>query len=496
MGKTLYLECASGISGDMTVAALLDLGANEAGLRRALDSLHVSGFEIAVTRKQVSGIDACDFDVLLDEEHESHDHDMDYLYGHLDGDDAHEHGHHHHHEHDHGHDHHHHDHEHEHHHDHEHEHHHDHEHDHEHHHEHDHEHVHAHDHHHEHVHDHDHDHHHHGHHHHHEHRSPADIAAIIDAADLAPRAKEIAHRIFDIVAEAEAKAHGLPLEQVHFHEVGAVDSIVDVVSVAYCLDDLDVTDAYVTPLAEGYGRVRCAHGVLSVPVPAVTNIVAAHGLALERRDIEGELVTPTGAAIAAAVRTMDAPPAAYRVVRSGLGAGKRAYNPPSTVRALIIEPVATAAPAPQTDVLGTPDLWKLETEMDDCTGEALGNVCQLLYDAGALEVHYLPVFMKKNRPGYQIEVLCGASKISELENVLFENTTTIGIRRCPEWRTALPREAREVETSYGVVRTKVVTLPSGAQRAYPEHDSVAACAQAAGVSYQDVVRAALAALQR
>ena len=481
MGKTLYLECGSGISGDMVVGALLDLGANEAGLRRALSSLHVDGFDIAVTRKQVSGIDACDFDVVLDEVHESHDHDMEYLYGDLDGE--HEHGHHHHHDHDHedGHDHEHHHHEHEDDHDHGHHHHH-------HHHDHDHEHGHHH---------HDHDH---GHHHHHEHRSPSDIAAIIDAADLAPRAKQIAHRIFDIVAQAEAKAHGLPLEEVHFHEVGAVDSIVDVVSVAYCLDDLDVTDAYVTPLAEGHGRVRCAHGVLSVPVPAVTNIVADNGLILEPRDMHGELVTPTGAAIAAAVRTMEEPPARYRIVRTGLGSGKRAYDPPSTVRALIIEatdaepaPAPAAAPQPG-DVLGAPHLWKLETEVDDCTGEALGKVSQLLYDAGALEVHYLPVFMKKNRPGYQIEVLCGASRITALENVLFENTTTIGVRRCPEWRTALPREAAELQTSLGTLCVKVVTLPSGAKRAYPEHDSVEQLAEAAGVSYQDALRAAMAAV--
>ena len=443
MGKTLYLECASGISGDMVVGSLLDLGANEAGLRRALDSLHVPGFSIAVTRKSVAGIDACDFDVVLDEEHESHDHDMDYLYGDLDAHE--EHGHHHDHDHDHDHDHEH----------------------------------------------HGHDHHHHGHHHHHEHRSPADIAAIIDAADLAPRAKAIAHRIFDIVAQAEAKAHGLPLEQVHFHEVGAVDSIVDVVSAAYCLDDLDVTDCYVTALAEGHGRVRCAHGVLPVPVPAVTHIVADSGLVLERRDIHGELVTPTGAAIAAAVRTMDEPPARYRVLRTGLGSGKRAYDSPSTVRALIIEAVGEQPAAPQTQGLGQPDLWKLETEMDDCTGEALGNVAQLLYDAGALEVHYLPVFMKKNRPGYQIEILCGASRISDLERIIFENTTTIGIRRCPEWRTALPREARELQTPHGALRVKVVTLPSGAKRAYPEHDSVAALAAAAGVSYQDALREAM-----
>lgn len=464
MGKTLYLECASGISGDMVVGALLDLGANEAGLRRALDSLGVDGFEIAVTRKLVSGIDACDFDVVLDEGYESHDHDMDYLYGDLDGGEGGRHGHGHEHGDGHGH---------------------------EHAHGHEHERAHHHGHSHEHEHGHSHDH---GHRHRHVHRSPADIAALIDAADLLPRAKRIAHQIFDIVAEAEAAAHGLPIEQVHFHEVGAVDSIVDVVSVAYCLDDLDVTDGCVSALAEGHGRVRCAHGVLTVPVPAVTNIVASGGLVLELRDVEGELVTPTGAAIAAAVRTMDEPPARYRVTGVGIGSGKRAYDPPSTVRAMLIEEAGEEVAARQEQGLGTPDLWKLETELDDCTGEALGNVTQLLYDAGALEVHYLPVFMKKGRPGYQIEVLCAEPRIPALERVIFENTTTIGIRRCPEWRTALPREAREVQTPLGTLRAKAVTLPGGALRMYPEHDSVAHLAARASVSYQEALRTALVAL--
>jgi uncharacterized protein (TIGR00299 family) protein len=339
------------------------------------------------------------------------------------------------------------------------------------------------------------------------------------------------------VAQAEAQAHGLPLEEVHFHEVGAVDSIVDVVAAAYCLDDLDVSDVCVSALAEGTGRVRCAHGVLSVPVPAVTNIVAAHGLTLHRRDQQGELVTPTGAAIVAAVRTCELP-VTYRIHKVGIGAGKRAYDPPSTVRAFVIEEVAAsqlqedaqplpdqlvAEPvsvgaatvadvpvpaeaaadepgslqseaAPACEVLGTPDLWKLETEMDDCTGEALGYVSSLLYDAGALEVHYLPVFMKKGRPGYQIEVLCDAGHISCLETVLFEHTTTIGVRRCPEWRTALPREARELQTAYGAIRAKQVVLPDGSLRTYLEHDSVAQVAQSASISYQDAVRAGYAAL--
>ena len=472
MARTLYLDCSSGISGDMVVGALLDAGAHEEGLRAALASLGVGGFEIRVTRKSVASIDACDFDVVLDAEHDGHDHDMDYLYGNLDGEA--EHGHHHdhdEHEHEHGHDHHCH-------------------------------HAEGHDHTHDHVHDHDHHHdehgHHHershdGHHHHHEHRGPADIAAIIDAGDLSPRTRELAHRIFDIVAAAESKAHGVPIEEVHFHEVGAVDSIVDVVAAAWCLDDLGVDEVVVSPLAEGRGRVRSAHGVLSIPVPAVANIVAAEGLVLEQREQHGELVTPTGAAIAAAFRTADSLPAHYRIVATGTGSGKRTYDPPSTVRALIVEEADVTEPPASQGELGTPDLWKLETEVDDCTGEALAHALDHLYEAGALEAHYLPVFMKKGRPGYQIEVLCRAADITSLERVLFEDTTTIGVRRSPLWRTALAREARTVETAYGSAQVKAVVLPSGEERLYPEYASVAKLAEAAHAPFQDVLRAVTAA---
>ena len=554
MGRTLYLECASGISGDMVVAALLDAGASEAKLREALDSLGVTGFSIAVSRKSVGAVDACDFDVVLDAEHDGHDHDMAYLYGDLD-DAERAHGHHHHHAHDaedgHGHgnghchhhehdgeDGHHHDHEHchhhhehdgedehvhchvhddghchsheadeghGHHHDHEHcHHHHDHDHgehchhvhEHEHcHHHHDHEHEHCH--HHDHAHEHGHDHAH-GHHHHHEHRSPADIARIIDGGNLTAGANALAHRIFDIVADAESKAHGVPLEQVHFHEVGVVDSIVDVVAAAVCLDDLQVDDVVVSPLAEGHGRIRCAHGVLNVPVPAVMNIVATHGLVLERRDQHGELVTPTGAAIAAAFRTTDKLPERYRIVATGTGAGKRAYNPPSSVRAIIMESVEESVPvAPQAsgNALGQPHLWKLETEVDDCAGEALGHVVDRLYAAGANEAHFLPTFMKKGRPGYQLEVLCTEGLIPTLEQIIFEDTTTIGIRRMPIWRTALSRRAETVETTFGTARVKTVTLPTGEVRRYPEYASVAELAAANDAPYQQVYRAVIAAAQ-
>ena len=295
--KMLYLECSSGVSGDMTAAALLDAGADEAAVRRALESLPVDGFEIRITRVVKSGLDVCDFDVVLDAAHENHDHDMAYLHGHAHGD-GHEHGE----AHGHGHDH-----------------------DHEHGHHHDHTHGEA----------HDHDHAHDGG-HRHEHRGMVEIGAIIDAADMTDRAKEIARAVFAVIAEAEARAHGVPVDQVHFHEVGAVDSIADIVAIAAAFDSLDVDDVVVSDLVEGTGTVRCQHGIIPVPVPAVVNIAAAHGLPLRITDVRGELVTPTGAAVVAAVRTRDALPERFTIERVGMGAGKRAYETPGILRAMIL----------------------------------------------------------------------------------------------------------------------------------------------------------------
>lgn len=295
--KILYLECSSGISGDMTAAALLDAGADEAAVRRALESLPVDGFEIRITRVVKSGLDVCDFDVVLDAAHENHDHDMAYLHGHAHGD-GHEHGE----AHGHGRDH-----------------------DHEHGHHHDHTHGEA----------HDHDHAHDGG-HRHEHRGMVEIGAIIDAADMTDRAKEIARAVFAVIAEAEARAHGVPVDQVHFHEVGAVDSIADIVAIAAALDSLNVDDVVVSDLVEGTGTVRCQHGIIPVPVPAVVNIAAAHGLPLRITDVRGELVTPTGAAVAAAVRTRDALPERFTIEHVGMGAGKRAYETPGILRAMIL----------------------------------------------------------------------------------------------------------------------------------------------------------------
>ena len=450
MGKTLYLDCSSGISGDMTVAALLDLGASEQRLREALSTLPAHGFDVAVTRVRKSGLDACDFDVRLDAAHENHDHDMAWLYGHLDASD-HEHGHAH--EHDH-----------------------------------DHEHEHAHEHEHEHAHEHDHEHAHH--HHHHEHRSLADVCAIIDASAMSERAKKLAHAVFGKLAEAEAKAHGATPETVMFHEVGAIDSIVDICSVAICLDDLDVTEVIVPSLAEGHGTIRCAHGIMPVPVPAVVNLCQAAGIALVPAPVAGELVTPTGAAIVAALRTGNALPASYAIERVGYGAGKRAYeNCSGVLRAVLIASAGS-------DDAGDGDrstVTKLESDLDDCTGEALGRVIELLMAAGAREAHAIPIVMKKGRPGHQLEVICDGEFAPALERIIFENTTTIGIRSMDMRRHALPRTPDGIETPYGRVATKLVVMPDGHVRAYPEYSSVIEACERTGASFQDVFRATQAA---
>lgn len=401
MSRTLYLECYSGISGDMTVAALLDLGAEEEVLKEALGSLPLDGFEIEIKRVKKSGLDACDFHVVLDQEHDGHDHDMEYLHGHNYGE-----------EHDYG--------------------------------------------------------------HHHEHRGLPEIQEIIEHSGLSSRAKETALRIFRILAEAEAKAHGLPVDQVHFHEVGAVDSIVDIAAVAVCLDNLGITEVIVQELYEGRGTIRCQHGIIPVPVPAVTNIASAHHLTLHMTDVEGELVTPTGAAIVAAVRTKDRLPDHYRILKTGLGAGKREYRCPGILRAMLIESVDENV-----------CIWKLETNIDDCTGEALGYVMERLLEAGARDVYYTPIYMKKNRPAYQLNVLCREEQIEELQEIIFENTTTIGIRRVKMERTILKRETRTIETPLGQVRVKVCDL-GAEKRAYPEYDSVAGLSREQGLPYQQV----------
>lgn len=426
-GKTLYLDCQAGIAGDMLVAALLDLGGKPAleRLTQMLEKLSLEGFSVAVTRVKKAGIDCCDFDVKLDVAHENHDHDMAYLHG-L-GDTSHDH-------------------------------------------------------------DHDHD-------HHHAHRGLAQVEQVIDAAPLSERARGFARDAFRILARAEAKAHGLPIDQVHFHEVGAVDSIVDVLAAAFLIDDLDIERAIVPALTDGHGTIRCQHGVIPVPVPATLNICIAHSLPLASSSVEGELVTPTGAALVAALEPEFSLPERYAIRAVGLGAGKRSYERPSILRAMLIEEldahVGAAACGPRPSLSAETQapncIVKLECDIDDCSPEVLAYAVERLREAGAREAHWLPIFCKKGRPAYQLQVIVEPSDVSRMEEIILSETTTIGIRRLQMERTCLPRAIEPVETPWGDVLVKTVRLPDGTQRTTPEYEACAAIARDKGVALQTVM---------
>lgn len=503
--NTLYLECNSGISGDMAVAALLDLGADRDVLQKALKSVPIHGFQTKISRVKKAGLDVCDFHVILEEAYENHDHDMEYLFGgehthsenyaHNEGhthseSHAHNEGHMHSESHIHGEGH-----------------------------------IHSEELSHEKAHHHERFHHA----HHHEHRTLPEILHIIEHTDMTKEAKKTAGRIFEILAKAEAKAHGVPESEVHFHEVGAVDSIVDIISVAVCLDNLGVVKCIVTELCEGTGTVRCQHGVMSVPVPAVVNIVKEHQLKLSITDRKGELVTPTGAAIVAAIQTEEALPKSFRIQKIGMGGGKRAYERPSILRAMLIEEILSdvvntesvdktekiqtdkenskSGENRETDMVNIIDsnincddkdvIYKLETNIDDCSGEELGYVMERLLAAGARDVHYMPVYMKKNRPAYQLNVICKKEQVSKLESIIFTETTTIGIRRQKMERSVLPRRMIKVMTDLGEAIVKECFLPDGIGiRYYPEYDSVVKLCEISGKPYREVYRLVLERCER
>ncbi|WP_286034992.1 LarC family nickel insertion protein [Megamonas hypermegale] len=275
MEQALYIECYAGISGDMFVASLLDLGVDKDYLLSNLQTLPLEGYKINISRVKKMALDACDFNVILDVD--NHDHDMQYLY-----EENHEHSHEHKHEH--------------------------------------------------------HEHHiHEANHTHHVHRNLNDVTTIINNSQITDNAKSIANKIFQIIAEAEAKAHGTSVEQVHFHEVGAVDSIVDITAAAICIDKLNINKVFCSSLSEGKGFVNCQHGAIPIPVPAVVNIVSANDLKLHFTNTKGELITPTGAAIIAAIKTDDSMPENFMIEKIGIGAGKRQYNIPNVVRSMLIK---------------------------------------------------------------------------------------------------------------------------------------------------------------
>lgn len=391
---SLYLECAAGISGDMFVGAMLDLGADRDGLLAMLNSLQLEGVAYHIEKCNRNGFAVTDFHVVLPHEHHHHDHHHD--------------------------------------------------------------------------------------HHHHEHRNLADALAVIRRGDLSENAFAVAEKIFTIVAQAEAEVHGKPLEEVHFHEVGALDSIADIAAAAYCIDNLNIQDVIVRSLAEGTGFVHCAHGDLPVPVPAVCRIAERFAIPLRVTDEDGEMTTPTGIAIAAALRTKTELPQEYIIRRTGYGSGKKVFKRPNLLRAMLLE---------ETSAVCDDSIVLLETNLDDATGEQLGLAMEKLLSAGARDVHYIPAFMKKNRPGWLLRVICDHANAAAMEKIIFSETTAIGLRKQVIERVTLERHIATVSLPVGEVKVKRSRWSGGVICA-PEYESVKALAESASVPFADLYAAA------
>ena len=378
--KVAYFDCFAGISGDMTLGALVDAGLSFAALKSELDKLSVREFTLSQRRVEKHGIAGTKIDVNARE-------------GHV-------------------------------------------------------------------------------------HRHLKDVLKIINSSSISASAKEKAARVFQKLAEAEAKIHGTTIEAVHFHEVGAVDAIVDVVGAIVGLELLNIEAIYASKFRFGSGHTRGAHGAMPVPVPAVVEMTK--GFPAERTDIPYELVTPTGAALLTALATNIGETIQLRTESTGYGAGTRDVEQvPNLLRIEIGELVAD----PQTD---SPVL--LETNIDDMTPEIYGYLIDRLLEAGARDAFLTPVIMKKGRPGIQLTVLTDPNKETELTQLIFSETTTLGIRRLPVQRHTLERRTDTVQTPYGPIRVKIADI-GGKQRITPEYDDCARIAREKQVPILDVYKA-------
>jgi len=467
--RALYVEPFAGISGNMFLGALLDAGVPFSYIQGELEKLHLGDYELINQSVNKNGIQARYFNVKLPYEHD-HDHEHDH---------GHEHDHHHDHEHDHGH-------EHDHHHDHEHDygHEHDHDHEHNHHHEHDYDHGHEHDHHHDHEHGHGHEHN-----HHHEHRNLHDIETILDQSDLSAEVIAKAKKVFLAIAKAEAKVHGSTVEEIHFHEVGAIDTIIDVTGNILALDYLGIEKIFTAPVNTGYGFVECAHGQMPVPAPATAELL--QNLPYYKGTVDKEMTTPTGAALlkvlAVPVREV---PAGFIGKTIGYGAGTRNVAIPNVLR--INLGTWEAAENSYEDMNNKAEpLLVLECNLDDMNPEFIPYVLEKLLDAGAPDAWIQPVIMKKGRPAHLLKVLCRPEQQQVMQHILFAETTTLGIRAYPVSRIALERRWKDAETPWGKVRIKEGLLNGQVVNAAPEFEDCRRLAEKSGKPLKTIAAAAM-----
>jgi len=436
--KTLYLDIFSGISGDMFLGALLDLGVDFHRLEHDLEKLGLDGYHLHVSKQQRAHVAGTKFDVLLEDDHHHDESEHDEHHH------GHEHGHHH----AHGHEHHHHD-------------------------EasaREHEHCHG-----------------------HEHsRTFADIEQLISRSPLSDWVKQKSIAVFRRVAVAEGKIHGKPPEQVHFHEVGAVDSIIDIVGACLALEALGKPRVLAAPVVEGTGWVKCAHGRFPVPTPATLEILGARGVPVSQCDEPHELVTPTGAALLAELVEDFGPMRGLAPLRIGYGLGSRENKTrPNVLRAVLGEASsATAAHDWETDAVAV-----LQTNLDDANAEILGDFSEKALARGALDVFHTPVQMKKNRPGVLLSVLCAEADADKFCELILRETTTFGVRRHVAERRKLRREFSTVKTPFGEVTVKFGKMDGQLVQAAPEYESCKRLAEQANVPLKQVYEAAQRAIQ-
>lgn len=443
--RELYLECYSGISGDMTVAALLDLGVPGEYLIEELGKLHLDGYEIKISKTKKNQITATDFDVILKDEHgHSHEHTSEEYGTHT---------------------------------------------------------------------------------HIHVHNSYHEIKKLILASELSDKVKEMILKIFQVIAEAEAQVHGTTVDEVHFHEVGAVDSIVDISAAAICLDYLGFDSIVTSEIWEGKGHVWCQHGRIPVPAPAVLTIFSKSQTRLHLSGVQGEMVTPTGAGIVAALSGVNQLPDSFVIEKIGIGAGKKDFPHANVLRAMIIntekekkmvhehqhehnyeyihqheqghvhcheetesekKKIETENEQKGFHDVQTETVCVMETNVDDCSGEQLGYAREVLLKAGALDVCCMPLYMKKGRPAYLFQIICKPEDEEMLKTILFRETTSIGFRRYEEERQKLDREMVSVTLPDGNnIRIKKC-MHHDVTYYYPEYEDVKKTCEMRGEAFRMV----------
>lgn len=401
MKRILYFDCFAGISGDMTIAALIDLGLSEKVVLEEIAKLGIGGYEIDIKKTNRFSISGTDVHVKLDggvhcqhthaqDENQEHHHEGDHSHSHNDGE-----------------------------------------------------------------------------------RSLGHITHIINNSRITENAKKISIEIFKEIAKAEAIVHGKSLEDVHFHEVGAVDSIVDIVGAAICIDLLHIDEVVCSKVHEGQGFVNCQHGRLPIPVPAVAQMIKNSGIAMVIEDVQAELVTPTGLGILKVLKKSCGKMPNMEVEAVGYGFGKTETGRLNALRVFLGMQEEKAAVSGEFD---QDTIVVLETNVDDCTGEILGYTLEKLMMEGALDAYFTPIQMKKNRPATMITVLCREEKAQGLSKVLFEETGTLGIRSSYSNRFTLPRDVRVINTEFGPIRAKACQI-NGKEKLKPEFEDCAKIAK-------------------